>query len=56
VPQIVLAYMFGSGLNVYPIIGAANADEIEQNVRALDIHLTASERAWLDLEAPTRQG
>jgi len=49
VPQIVLAFMFGSGLNVYPIVGAASRDELAENLRAFEVKLTEQERAWLDL-------
>lgn len=54
VPQIVLAFMFASPLNVFPMVGAANGDEFRQNVDAFDLALTAEERAWLDLETDHR--
>jgi aryl-alcohol dehydrogenase-like predicted oxidoreductase len=50
VPQIALAYVLHSSLNVYPLVGAANGDEYAQNVRAFDIALTKAEREWLNLE------
>jgi len=50
VPQIVLAFMFASPVNVFPIVGAANGDEFKQNVESFDLTLTEQERAWLDLE------
>ena len=50
VPQLVLAFMFASPLNVFPIVGAANGDEFKQNVDAFDLVLSEAERAWLDLE------
>jgi len=50
VPQIALAYILHSPLNVFPLVGAASRDEIAQNVAALDLSLTANERAWLNLE------
>jgi aryl-alcohol dehydrogenase-like predicted oxidoreductase len=50
VPQIALAYVLGSPLDVYPLVGAANGDEFAQNVQALDLSLTAAQRAWLNLE------
>jgi aryl-alcohol dehydrogenase-like predicted oxidoreductase len=50
VPQIALAYILHSPLDVYPLVGAANGDEFAQNVQALDISLTDAERAWLNLE------
>ncbi len=51
VPQIVLAFMFASPVNAFPIVGAANGDEFRENVEAFDLSLTQRERAWLDLEA-----
>lgn len=51
VPQLVLAFMFGSALNVFPIVGAASGQEFLDNTRAFDLALTKAERAWLDLEA-----
>ena len=50
VPQIALAYVLNSPLNVYALVGAATADEIRANNAALDIPLTAEEMAWLNLE------
>jgi aryl-alcohol dehydrogenase-like predicted oxidoreductase len=50
VPQLVLAFMFASPLNVFPIVGAANGDEFKQNVDAFGLVLSEAERAWLDLE------
>lgn len=51
VPQIVLAFMFASSVNVFPIVGAANGDEFRQNVESFGLALTERERAWLDLDA-----
>jgi aryl-alcohol dehydrogenase-like predicted oxidoreductase len=39
---------------VYPIVGAANGEELAANVKAFDVRLTPEERAWLDLECDTR--
>jgi len=49
VPQLVIAYILSSPLNVFPIVGAANGEELEENVEAFDITLTEKERTWLDL-------
>lgn len=49
VPQLALAYVLHSPLNVFPLVGAANGSEFAENVQALDLHLTADECAWLDL-------
>lgn len=50
VPQIALAYTLGAPLEVYPIIGAANREELAANLVALDLALSDEERAWLNLE------
>ena len=50
VPQLVLAFLLSSALNVFPIVGAANGDEFQENVDAFDLVLNEEERAWLDLE------
>ena len=49
VPQIALAYILASPLEVYPLVGAANADEYEQNLKAFDVPLSEQECDWLDL-------
>jgi len=49
IPQIALAYVLSSPLNVFPLVGAASGPEFEENVAALDLSLTAQERDWLDL-------
>ena len=54
VPQLALAYVLTSPMNVYPLVGAANREELAENVAALDIVLTPQERAWLDLESDSR--
>jgi len=50
VPQLALAYILHSPLNVFPLVGAANGEEFAQNLAALDLALSADERAWLNLE------
>lgn len=50
IPQIAIAFVLDSPMNVFPIIGAANKAEIASSVQALDIKLTANEVAYLDLE------
>lgn len=49
VPQIALAFILQSPLNVFPIVGAATGEEFAQNIAALEIALSTKERAWLDL-------
>jgi len=50
IAQISLAYVINQPLNIFPIIGAANRDEIEADIGALDIELSQEEMAWLNLE------
>jgi len=50
VPQIALAYILRSPLDVFPLIGAATGEEFAQNIAALDLPLSEAERAWLNLE------
>jgi len=54
VPQIALAFILQSPLNVFPLVGAVSKKEFEENIAALYVTLTPEERAWLDLEADTR--
>ena len=48
VPQIALAYLLNQSLPVFPIVGAASADELEDIVASTDIVLTEQECAWLE--------
>jgi aryl-alcohol dehydrogenase-like predicted oxidoreductase len=49
VPQLVLAFMFASPVNVFPIVGAASKAELEDNLKAFAVTLSQEEREWLDL-------
>lgn len=51
VPQIALSYVLCDPLGICPIISATKPEHLTSNLAALDIALTARERAWLDLEA-----
>jgi aryl-alcohol dehydrogenase-like predicted oxidoreductase len=53
VPQLALAYVLHSPLNVFPLVGAASGDEFAENARALELGLTLEELAWLDLRHGT---
>jgi aryl-alcohol dehydrogenase-like predicted oxidoreductase len=53
-PQIALAFILQSPLNVFPLIGARTREEFAENVKALDVKLTEQERTWLDLETDER--
>lgn len=50
VPQLAVAYVLNSPMVVFPIIGAANAQEMQDNLHALKIRLSQKEMAWLNLE------
>jgi aryl-alcohol dehydrogenase-like predicted oxidoreductase len=49
-PQIALAFVLSSDMNVYPIVGCTNRSELESSIQALDIKLSRSECQWLDLK------
>jgi aryl-alcohol dehydrogenase-like predicted oxidoreductase len=49
--QIALAYVFGLPLDVYALVGCQTPAEFALNREALDVTLTADERAWLDLRS-----
>ena len=52
VPQVALAYLFGSGLNVFPLVGARTAQEFAENAQAAELDLTAEEIAALERGSP----
>ena len=47
VAQVALGYLFGSGLNVFPLVGARSAQEFAENARAAELNLTAEEMGAL---------
>ena len=49
VPQIAIAYIFASPMNVFPLVASYNESEMEDNIKAFDVELSAEECAWLDL-------
>ncbi len=50
-PQIALAYVLHYPLDIYALVGSANAEEVAANIVALNTPLTAQERDYLDLRA-----
>jgi aryl-alcohol dehydrogenase-like predicted oxidoreductase len=48
--QVSLAWVLGQPFPVFPLIGPATVEELESCVEALDLELSAAERAWLDLQ------
>lgn len=54
VPQIAIAYILDSPLNVFPLVASYNETEMKDNLKAFDVKLTPEEWAWLDLRSDTR--
>jgi aryl-alcohol dehydrogenase-like predicted oxidoreductase len=52
--QIALAWLLRQPLNIFPLVGARSRGELEANIAALNIPLTTSEMAWLNLESDSR--
>jgi aryl-alcohol dehydrogenase-like predicted oxidoreductase len=50
--QLALAWVLAQGEDVIPIPGTSNAQRLEENVRSMDVVLTADELKRLDLAAP----
>ena len=48
VNQVVLAWQIGGGLPVIPLTGASSVAQLEENLAAVDLELTADQRARLD--------
>jgi aryl-alcohol dehydrogenase-like predicted oxidoreductase len=55
VPQVAMAFILQSGLNVFPLTGSRTAQEYADSASALEVTLTPEERAWLDLETECRE-
>ncbi|MBF0244358.1 MAG: aldo/keto reductase [Planctomycetes bacterium] len=49
VPQLALAYTLNHAMEVYPLVGAACAEELRDNLKALEINLSSRDGEWLDL-------
>lgn len=48
-PQLALAYVLGEWDGIYALVGCLQPEEFAENVAALELSLSAAERAWLDL-------
>ncbi|MDP6359783.1 MAG: aldo/keto reductase [Planctomycetota bacterium] len=48
VPQIALAFVLNSRMNIFALVGAASREEIEQCVAVRDIRLSEAELTWLE--------
>ncbi len=51
IPQIAMAYIMSQGLNVHPLVGVEDPEEMSANIQAASIPLTDNESAWLDLRS-----
>ena len=51
VAQVALGYLFGTGLNVFPLVGARTAQEFAASAEAAELNLAAEEMAALELES-----
>ena len=54
IPQIALAFILCGKMDVFPIVGAANKEELMSSIGALDVKLTRKEVDWLDLKGDDR--
>jgi aryl-alcohol dehydrogenase-like predicted oxidoreductase len=48
VNQVVLAWLMGGELPVIPLVGASSVAQLEESLGAVDLELTAAQRARLD--------
>ncbi|MDE0227466.1 MAG: aldo/keto reductase [Spirochaetaceae bacterium] len=51
VATVALAYLFGTGLNVFPLVGARTVEEFAASTRAAELDLSAEEMAALELRS-----
>ncbi len=51
VAQIALAWLYNHPLNVFALSSPVTSEQLEQNIKAMQIKLTQDECKWLDLEA-----
>jgi len=54
VAQIAISFIVNGKMNVFPISGVANREELQSNIEAVEIKLTQKELDWLDLKTDTR--
>lgn len=54
VAQIAMAYVMNQPMNVFPIVGAATSQELEDNIIAARMKLSKEELEWLDLRRASR--
>jgi aryl-alcohol dehydrogenase-like predicted oxidoreductase len=46
--QVVLAWQLGGEFPIIPLVGASSVAQLEENLAAADLELTADQRARLD--------
>lgn len=56
IPQIALAYVLNSPVNVFALVGCRTPQEFAENAAAVATKLTDSEVEWLDLRREDREG
>ncbi len=54
IPQIAMAYVMSSPLNIFALIGSRTPQEFEANLAASALRLTPQEIAWLELKTDKR--
>jgi aryl-alcohol dehydrogenase-like predicted oxidoreductase len=54
--QVALAYVLHQSLNIFALIGPQSAEELNTSAKALEVALTPTDLAWLDLERKTLRG
>lgn len=54
IAQIALAFITNNKMNVFPISGVANKDELKSTIAAVDLTLSPKEIDWLDLKTDNR--
>jgi aryl-alcohol dehydrogenase-like predicted oxidoreductase len=46
--QVVLAWLMGGSLPTIPLVGASSVDQLQESLDAVDLELSADQRARLD--------
>ena len=52
VPEIAMRYVFGSGMNVFAVVGTTSPDRLQMNLRAAEQPLTSRDIAYLEGTEP----
>ncbi len=54
VPLIANAYIFNQPQDIFPLIAARSGEECAENIKAMNVELTPTEIAWLELKTDER--